>query len=91
MESHERRCSWGQRLVHLDQPAIAIGRVAGDTEVAAEVDHRTGDAGVEQLLDHQVGGETLADASRIERCSGESSKGRHSGPRVGAQLHGRCA
>ena len=49
--------------------AVAVGRLAGDPQVAAEVDAHAGGAGGEHLGDDQVGGQSLADAARIEaRC-----------------------
>ncbi len=54
------------RILHADDPRLALGWRAGHGEVAAEVDHRAEGAPLTQLGHDDVGGQTLAQPAAIQ-------------------------
>ena len=54
-------------MLDVDDPAVFGRRAPADSQIAADVDARTGGAGVDELVDDEVRGEALADPAEVDR------------------------
>ena len=54
-----------RRVLHIDDPRV-IGRQTSDPDVAADVHEHARGASLEEMIDDEIAGETLADASEVD-------------------------
>ena len=67
----------GMRILHADDPRLALRWLAGRGEVAAQVDHRAVGAPLSQLGHHDVGCQTLAQPAGVQADAvGEAHRAR---------------